>query len=152
MSDEVKEMMEYRNPIFVNASGTRIDMEINHPKFGWIPFTADKDDIEAHGRELWADAVPHAAVFVPKPFNRESMTPLFPRQLRLGLVRNGISLTQVDDAIAAMPDGPAKDEAKIEWEYATSFNRTHSLLELIGAGFGLSPEQIDEMWREALTI
>ena len=34
--------MEIRNPVY-NAFGT-IDCEINHPQFGWIPFTASPDD------------------------------------------------------------------------------------------------------------
>ena len=27
---------------------------VNHPDFGWIPFTADPDDVEPHGRAIWA--------------------------------------------------------------------------------------------------
>jgi hypothetical protein len=34
--------MEIRNPIY-NVFGT-IDCEINHPDYGWIPFTASPDD------------------------------------------------------------------------------------------------------------
>lgn len=36
-----------------NDDGT-IDCEINHPQFGWIPFTADPNDVEPHGRAIWA--------------------------------------------------------------------------------------------------
>lgn len=35
----------------------RIDCEINHPVYGWIPFTANADDVEAHGREIHAIAL-----------------------------------------------------------------------------------------------
>lgn len=38
-----------------NQDGT-IDLEINHPVFGWIPFTASPEDVEASGRELFARA------------------------------------------------------------------------------------------------
>ena len=44
--------MEIRNPTY-NAFGT-IDCEINHPKFGWIPFTASPDDCEQSGPEIHA--------------------------------------------------------------------------------------------------
>lgn len=44
--------MEIRNPSY-NAFGT-IDCEINHPKFGWIPFTASPDDCEQSGPEIHA--------------------------------------------------------------------------------------------------
>ena len=43
--------IEYRTPRF-NSVGT-IDCEINHPAFGWIPFTASPDDPEEYGRELY---------------------------------------------------------------------------------------------------
>jgi hypothetical protein len=29
------------------------DCEIEHPIFGWIPFTANPNDVEAHGRTIW---------------------------------------------------------------------------------------------------
>lgn len=34
-----------------NQFGT-IDMEFEHPVFGWIPYTANKDDVEPLGRKL----------------------------------------------------------------------------------------------------
>jgi hypothetical protein len=43
-----------RNPVWANAEQTLIDCEINHPQYGWIPFTASPDDTEQHGRELFA--------------------------------------------------------------------------------------------------
>ena len=45
--------MEYRNAV-LNDNGT-IDCEINHPDLGWIPFTADPDDPEEHGRAIFAE-------------------------------------------------------------------------------------------------
>lgn len=35
---------EYRNVVSWNDSNTRMEMEINHPEFGWIPFTLDMTD------------------------------------------------------------------------------------------------------------
>lgn len=46
--------MEIKNPQWANAERTLIDVEIQHPVFGWIPFTASPEDVEAHGRELFA--------------------------------------------------------------------------------------------------
>ncbi|MFA6213535.1 MAG: hypothetical protein WC714_29125 [Candidatus Obscuribacterales bacterium] len=39
-----------------NSSGT-VDMEIEHPTYGWIPFTASPDDTEPLGRELHSAAI-----------------------------------------------------------------------------------------------
>ncbi|SDJ19129.1 hypothetical protein SAMN05428983_0562 [Agrobacterium fabrum] len=77
--------------------------------------------------------------------------PITKRQLRLTLVRNGISLASVDAAIASMPDGLAKEEAQIEWADASSFNRNHPTLLLIAAALGLTEAQVDAMWAEAVT-
>lgn len=56
-----------RNARF-NENGT-IDCDINHPRFGWIPFTADPNDVEEHGRAIHADLVANGnpAPFVPTP-------------------------------------------------------------------------------------
>ncbi|NTE81625.1 hypothetical protein G6M12_08665 [Agrobacterium tumefaciens] len=72
------------------------------------------------------------------------------RQLRLTLVRNGISLAAVDNAIAAMPEGLQKEEAQIEWADAGSFSRTHPTLVMIANQLGLTELEIDAMWLEAL--
>jgi len=45
--------MKYRHPVFT-AAGT-IDVEIEHPDFGWIPFTAAPHDPEPHGRQIFHD-------------------------------------------------------------------------------------------------
>ena len=82
----------------------------------------------------------------PEP---EGLPPLTARQIRLGLVTNGISLSQVEAAIADIEDPQSKAIAEIEWEYASQFLRTHPLIEQIGAALGLTPEQIDAMWEAA---
>ena len=63
-------MMNYRNPKY-NQFGT-IDCEVNHPEFGWVPFTASPDDCEEHGRQLWAilsngDVAPYVPLPPPPP-------------------------------------------------------------------------------------
>lgn len=61
-------MIEYRNAKY-DAAGT-ITCELNHPVFGWVPFTADPSDVEAHGRAIFAyldgrtDVAPYV---VPEP-------------------------------------------------------------------------------------
>jgi hypothetical protein len=44
--------IETRNE--VRLENGAIDCDFNHPKYGWIPFTADPDDVEEHGRSIWA--------------------------------------------------------------------------------------------------
>jgi hypothetical protein len=47
--------MKARNATY--TSDGRIDCEIEHPQYGWIPFTADPDDPEKHGRDIFAALV-----------------------------------------------------------------------------------------------
>lgn len=82
---------------------------------------------------------------------RERMPPITKRQLRLTLVRNGISLAQVEASIAAMPEGLEKQEAEIEWQDASEFTRLHPTLLVVAEALSLAPEQIDAMWQQALT-
>ncbi len=59
----LKLMTEYTNPRY-NENGT-IDVDINHPDFGWIPFTASPDDVEPHGRQIFADLKDEATPYTP---------------------------------------------------------------------------------------
>jgi hypothetical protein len=40
------EITEVRNAISLSADNTRIDVEINHPAYGWIPYTIDPTDAD----------------------------------------------------------------------------------------------------------
>jgi hypothetical protein len=52
--------VEYRN---VQPLGDgRYDCEINHPEFGWIPFTANPDDVEPHGYAVWLAIKDHGVL------------------------------------------------------------------------------------------
>lgn len=81
---------------------------------------------------------------------REGMPSISARQLRLGMLNNGIPPSHVDSAIVSMPDGAAKEAALIEWEYATTFTREHPLIMTIAAAFNLSDEHLDQLWTSAL--
>ena len=63
--------MQAKNPKY-NQAGT-IDLEIDNPKYGWIPFTASPDDVEQHGRDFYEQAIagnfgPISAYVPPPPF------------------------------------------------------------------------------------
>lgn len=45
-------MVKFRN--ITRLTDGRFDCEIEHSEFGWIPFTADPNDTEPHGRAIWA--------------------------------------------------------------------------------------------------
>lgn len=99
-----------------------------------------------YAEEFLEDGNPEVIAFFNPPV---ASLPITKRQLRLTLVRNGISLSTVEAAISSMPDGLAKEEAQIEWADASTFNRTHPTLLLIATALGFDEAQIDAMWAEA---
>ncbi|MBO3760347.1 hypothetical protein [Ciceribacter sp. L1K22] len=141
----------FRNAQY-NKHGT-IDVEVQHPTLGWIPSTAVPDDaspicVALYNAALAAGPAPYVP---PTPEELRAVMPgVTARQIRLTLVRNGFSLGAIDAAIDALPEGQAKDEARIEWEYATLFERLSPTLLTIAAALSISAEQVDTMWAEAV--
>lgn len=141
---------------WLNAEQTLLgaDVMFSH-RSGVDPMCINANYDTQLGRELWDEAMQgmhgEIASYVspPEPTpeeQRAQMPPISKRQLRLTLVRNGISLTDLDAAILAMGD-----EAVIEWQDASEYRRLHSLLNQVAAHLSLTQEQVDIMWKQALT-
>lgn len=95
-------------------------------------------------RQVWKDGA-WSALDLPV-----ELTPVTKRQLRLTLVRNGISLASIEALIQGMPESLAKQEAQIEWADAQTFSREHPTLLLIAQALSLTPAAVDEMWLAAM--
>jgi hypothetical protein len=67
-------------------------------------------------------------------------------QLRLALLKMGL-LYQVQGAVDA-----GTPELKIMWEYATSFERDHPMIEAVATSLGKTPEDLDGLFQLALTL
>jgi len=74
------------------------------------------------------------------------------RQIRLWLLRQGISLAAVDAAIDAIPDQLQRDSVRVEWDYAPYVERTHPMLVPLAAALGLTEGQVDQAFAEAAGI
>lgn len=74
------------------------------------------------------------------------------RQIRLWLVRHGISLAAVDAAIDAIPDQLQQDSVRVEWAYAPYVERSHPMLTPLAAALGLTEQQVDQAFVEAAGI
>lgn len=156
-------MLEFRNPVWGNATHTFIEMEIKldatvRPHWEdmdgqWIPFSATADDVMEYGRDLFEGAVASGATmpFTPPTLEdiRSAMSPLTPREFRDALIDNDIMPDQVTAAISQITDPKARAKALNAWEYPTLFTRTDLLVDQIGTIFGLTPEKIDMLWTEA---
>ena len=68
------------NPVYTNETGTQITANIKFEEFNEVlPFTADVNDTEAHGRQIYADLVAgkYGAIgeYVPPPTAETAIQP-----------------------------------------------------------------------------
>lgn len=69
---------------------------------------------------------------------------------RIVLGRAGL-LDKVDAAIASM-EGDARLVAENRWEYSTVIRRDSAWVNALGKALGLTPEQVDDLFRAAGSI
>jgi hypothetical protein len=77
---------------------------------------------------------------------------LTPRQLRLMLLNIGITEAQVDAEIDAITDPIEQDASRIEWKYASAYERDHPLIDQMATAFSLPPAQVDTLWLAAADL
>lgn len=115
------------------------------------------------GVKLYNDNA-HGSTEIPVPFFGETESAIFngekwvisprdtnlayQRQLRLALIRDGISLAAIEDAIKSLP-APASAEALVEWEYSQVIDKNNSLVTQISQLLGYNQAKIDEIFETA---
>lgn len=92
-------------------------------------------------------------VHEPDPDDEEIIVPqvITSRQLRLQWVMSGHDLSDIDNAINLLPD-PHKEIARINWEYAGTFDRSNELLLNVADSLEITPEQLDELFINASVL
>ena len=72
------------------------------------------------------------------------------RQARLALLQAGL-LPTIEAAIDSM-ESPAKEAARIEWEYAQELRIDHPLVVSLTAAIGMTGEQLSDLFTAAAAI
>jgi hypothetical protein len=72
------------------------------------------------------------------------------RQARLALLGIGL-LDDVEAALASL-EGPQGRAAQIEWEYALAVERQSPLIAALAPALGLTDEQVDDLFRAAVSL
>lgn len=114
--------MNFRNPKY-NEFGT-IDCEIEHPVWGWIPFTADPSDVEPLGAQVFNAARPTATEYVAPvepPLSPAELIDTYRQALQARIdatarergYENGYALASY--ALSTIPEWRAEAEAFIAW-------------------------------------
>lgn len=142
-------MYECKNPQYAAPDNSLINVEWNHPEFGWIPFTASPDDVEQHCRDIYAAAIageygPVAHYVAPPPEPEPVPQVVTRRQGRLALLEVG-KLDQVEAAIAAIADPVERRAAEIEYE-ADTWERSNAFLQSMWAQLGGTESELDELF------
>jgi hypothetical protein len=141
--------MQAQNPKY-NAFGT-IDLEINHPVYGWIPFTASPDDMTGaaiYEAAMAGDFGPIGEYVAPPPAHAQVPRSVTRRQARQALLLSG-KLAQVQPAIDSIPDPIQRGMVQIEWDDSQTFERNRPALIALATAIGLDSAQIDNLFIEA---
>ena len=149
-------MSEVRNAVLLPDG--RIDCEVLHPRFGWIPYTANANDPDANGRAIFAAALqsgpadyiappPPAAITEAQALSAERAAMVCSRfQAKAALLAAGM----LDDVEAVM--ATADPLARMAWADATEFRRNSPTIAALAIIAGLTETQVDDLFRVAITI
>lgn len=75
-----------------------------------------------------------------------------PRQLRIALIRSGISLASVENELNNIQDPVEKEIAIAEWEYALDIQKDHPLLIMMAQKLNITEQQINNIFTLAVTL
>jgi hypothetical protein len=97
--------------------------------------------------EVWAEKLALYAAPPPTPV----IPDVSPRQIRQALVLTGVSMAQVDTALASLEE-PTRSLAQISWEYSIVFERANPLVAQVGTMLGWTDQQLDDLWLYANSL
>lgn len=82
----------------------------------------------------------------------KSLKPLTRRQFRMVFILNGYDLDEIKAKILEIKDIKTRQLTLVEWEDAVTFERNNTSLIMMAELLGLTDDQINEMWEQALTL
>lgn len=146
--------MEIRNPVYTELGN--IDCEINHQKFGWIPFTACETDEQEYNRNVFSLAKklnPKDYVSPPLP-SPEVELQNKRLQMKCSRLQGRITLGEATctalDTMAADPNTPWAMREAIK--NAGEWQRNSPTMDELGWLLGYTPEQMDTLFEQAVSV
>ena len=134
-----------KTPQWANAEHTMLDVMLETDVFGEIPFSASPDDVEAHGREIFADAV--AGKFGPIA---EYIPPVVPVVVPQEISKAQGIATLMDNGywqeVNTYLTTQAPPETLTLFNAVTVFNRASPLLLQMQAMLGIPDAEVDQMF------
>lgn len=97
---------------------------------------------------FWRNGAWEVVISVPEPAPVPQSVTM--RQARLALLAAG-RLADVNAAIASMP-GADGEAARIEWEFSGSVERNRPLALSLATSLGMTPANLDDLFRQAAAL
>lgn len=108
------------------------------------------EDTEQRTISVEQDGVVIVRTWIPAPVEPVVVPDsISPRQIRLWLIDNNISLSSVENAINSIVNENLREKTLVEWEFSPYIERDHPMINNIGAALGLTSEQIDQAFIQA---
>lgn len=133
-----------RNPKF-NRVGT-IDVEYEHPIYGWIPFSADPSDVEEHSKQIYDLALEmNPEPYVPEPVSIEEFRFAIDQYVNSKAKDWGYNSAEAIASYtsSSIPQWSAEAHAFVIWRDAV-WSKTLSDLEKIQSGLMAPPATVQE--------
>lgn len=155
------EASNFKNPRYAIVDNTFIDMELDHPDFGWIPITISAEDYPDLWSRVTADHVEPFEETTEADQRAEWRKTAFLSRASFCMALRKQNILPADQAIAAskgdwptnftallaaMPDGMDPDEAQIIWAGITLVERLHPLFEAVRQFHGMPEEDADALF------
>ena len=86
-----------------------------------------------------------------KEIDSKQFLALTRRQFKLALLQNNL-LETVEQSIASIEDPALKTRIEIEYNESEKFERTNDSVKYMLSILNLTDDQVDEMWRYAMTL
>ncbi|MFW2037776.1 hypothetical protein ACG92Y_04500 [Acinetobacter ursingii] len=86
-----------------------------------------------------------------KEIDSQQFLALTRRQFKLALLQNNL-LGTVEQSIAGIEDPALKTRIEIEYNESEKYERTNDSVQYMLSILNLTEEQVDEMWRYAMTL
>jgi hypothetical protein len=125
--------------------------EVGDKQALYFPDSEEAVALSLGGEVFYARDRDPEPVPLPPPIPPVSASPMVAAngQLRVALLRRGVSFAEVDSLIATITSETERSEADALWQWEPYLRRDHALVDIVRAAKGWTEEQVDSLFREA---
>ena len=146
-----REQAQYPQTIIINGLPASGASESDYNAQGWYRIGTRQQPEQGNRATAteWqvVDGLANLVILEQEPIPVEVPERITPRQFRLAIFRlHGVTDAQIEAAIIENIPEPQRTEALIEYRTSTYFRRSHPMLAGVAAMFGLTSEDLDQIF------